>query len=599
MTARRHGKLSLLCLVASSALAQTSPRELAQSVVQKWSEGPRTAFEALYPFQAGRNERQMSVSRRFPRVPGLAEAIRSNAHQATLLISGHPTYGNSGEDTFLGFEFSGLYEAAPDAGVWKLTRKIPLDDMGEIHSQDIRLQVRIGHGIDVEDRLRVRVKTQNGFAARLNHGASIAGVLASGKEARHSFGGGLLWIDLPPGDSTVTLRYSIEVETAPRDPNSGFFGADYGHVRNQYLWAPALGFESVHDAADFHIEARLPAAYRLTTSLPQTERVEGRERIVEGKSVVRTNTLTLGYDRDWQPHLETAGGVRLEMFITPSFPLTPEQLIAEFRKDDALFAARFGEPAGGYTAIVQLRGNPAHSFHSNQASFAAATYPLLPDRESATAILGHEIAHAWTEGSGPAAAFLREGWARYAESLVFEHDFGTAGADAFRKKRAEYYFKSLDGKAPMWNASSSWDLTYEKGLWVFHMLEEIAGPRKFNAAMALYSKRSLAGESTWETLADCFDRQNVPEFHAREFLLPWLKESSAPRLEAHAEGNKVRVTQQGPIYVLPLTVEAVVAGSPARRTLWMRDASTEIVFGGAVSSVKLDPDGQLLLKNAF
>ena len=592
-------KLALLCLVASAALAQTSPQELAQSVAQKWNDGPRTTFEALYPFQPGRDERQMGVSRKFTRVLGLAEAIRSDAHHATLLISGYPSYGTSGEDTFLGFAFSGLYEAAPDTGVWKLTRKMPLDDVGEILLQDVRVKVRTGHGIDVEDRLRVGVKTMNGFAARLNHGASITNVLANGKEMRHSFGGGLLWIDLPQGESGVTLRYSIEVETAPRDPNSGFFGGDYGHVRNQYFWAPAFGFDSANDAADFHLEARLPAAYRLTTSLPQTERVEGGERIVEGKSVLRTNTLTLGYDREWQPHLETAGGVRLELFVTPSFPLTPEQLITEFRKDHALFAARFGEPGGGYTAIVQLRGNPQQSFHSNQASFAAATYPLLPGREDAVATLGHEIAHAWTEGSGPAATFLREGWARYAESLVFEHDFGTEGADAFRKKRAEYYFKVFDGKAPMWNAPGSWDLSYEKGLWIFHMLEEIAGAQKFNAAVTLYSKRSLAGESTWETLADCFDRQNILEFHAREFLLPWLKESSAPRLEAHAEGNKVVVTQRGPLYALPLTVEAVVAGSPVRRTLWIRDASTEIVFGGEVSSVKLDPDGWLLLKNAF
>jgi hypothetical protein len=463
----------------------------------------------------------------------------------------------------------------------------------------LRVKLRIGHGLDIEDHLRVRTRTSNGFAARLNRGASIQNVIAAGGEMRHSFGGGLLWVDLPQGESELTLLYSIEVETAPPDPNSGFFGEDYGHVRNQYLWAPAFGFDSANDAADFHIVTRLPAAYRLTTSLPQTERVEEGERIVEGKSTLRTNMLTLGYDREWQPHVVAAGGVSLDLFVTRSFPLRPEQLIAEFRKDYSLFAARFGEPAGGYTAIVQLRGNPGQSFHSNHASFVAATYPLLPDRENATATLGHEIAHAWTEGSGPAATFLREGWARYAESLVFENDFGPGGADAFRNARAKYYFKAFDGKAPMWNAPGHWDLSYEKGLWVFHMLAEISGPQKFNAAMTLYSKRSLAGESTWETLADCFDRQNIPEFHAREFLLPWLKESSAPRLEAQIEGSKVIVAQKGPLYVLPLTVEAVVAGSRVRRTLWIRDASTEFAFAGEVSSVKIDPDRRLLLTGAF
>src|SRR5262249_35364692 len=163
-------------------------------------------------------------------------------------------------------------------------------------------------------------------------------------------------------------------------------------------------------------------------------------------------------------------------------------LIAEFRKDYPLFAARFGEPGGGYTAIVQLRGNPEHSFHSNQGVFAAATDTVLPDQKNASAILGHEIAHAWTEGSGPAATFLREGWATYGESLVFEHDFGPEGADAFRKAHAQYYFRAWDAKWPMWNAPGAWNLTYDKGLWVFHMLEGIAGAQKFNAAMTLYKK---------------------------------------------------------------------------------------------------------------
>jgi hypothetical protein len=59
------------------------------------------------------------------------------------------------------------------------------------------------------------------------------------------------------------------------------------------------------------------------------------------------------------------------------------------------------------------------------------------------------------------------------------------------------------------------------------------------------------------------------------------------------------VAQKGPLYVLPLTVEAVVAGSRVRRTLWIRDASTEFAFAGEVSSVKIDPDRRLLLTGAF
>jgi hypothetical protein len=61
----------------------------------------------------------------------------------------------------------------------------------------------------------------------------------------------------------------------------------------------------------------------------------------------------------------------------------------------------------------------------------------------------------------------------------------------------------------------------------------------------------------------------------------------------------VIVAQKGPFYLPPLTVETVVAGSLVRRTLWVRDASTEFAFVGAASSVKIDPDRRLLLTGAF
>jgi hypothetical protein len=39
--------------------------------------------------------------------------------------------------------------------------------------QDLKVSLRPRHGVDVEDRLRVRVKGSHGFAARLNHRANI------------------------------------------------------------------------------------------------------------------------------------------------------------------------------------------------------------------------------------------------------------------------------------------------------------------------------------------------------------------------------------------------------------------------------------------
>ena len=165
----------------------------------------------------------------------------------------------------------------------------------------------------------MRVKGANGFAARLNHRANLRLVRAGAREVRHQFGGGLLWVDLPEGEAELTIAFSLEVEHAPRDPNSGCFTENFGHIRNQYFWHPMFGFNSTGDQADFQLLVRIPKEYSLTTSLPQTEHIEGTERVVEARSVQHTFALTLAYDREWKVLNEKAGDVRLELFVTPAF----------------------------------------------------------------------------------------------------------------------------------------------------------------------------------------------------------------------------------------------------------------------------------------
>jgi hypothetical protein len=88
----------------------------------------------------------------------------------------------------------------------------------------------------------------------------------------------------PPGEIELTITYSIAVEEGPNETNSGCFLRNAGHVRNQYFWNPFFDFSSAGDQAEFKIQARIPKEYKLSTSLPQTERIEGAERVVDGKT---------------------------------------------------------------------------------------------------------------------------------------------------------------------------------------------------------------------------------------------------------------------------------------------------------------------------
>jgi hypothetical protein len=569
-------RIGALAMLVECAWAQGSAQELASAAVQRWSkEQP-------------------------DRTKGLSNVIRTDGQRAVLLLSGVPLTGNSGDDTILGIGFSGVYEAQAEGGRWTLGRRIPLEELGQILAHRLKVSVRPGRGVDVEDRMRIRVKGNDGFAARLNHKSILQPVKTGAGETRHHFGGGLLWVDIPPGETELALSYSLEVENDPKGANSGCFWQKAGHIRNQYFWHPYFDFGNPGDQAEFQVEAHIPMEYGLTTSLPQAERVEGEERIVQGKTVQPTMALTLAYDREWKILNENVDGVRLELLVTPDMRPEAAAIQQEFRRVNSLLAGRFGPLKSKYFAVVQARADEGNNWHfsSNQAVFAAGSPGLLTlnNEKVPAAPFSHEVSHQWTQGAGPAANLLREGWATYVESLMLEHEFGPDTARSFWSWHALAYFMQYDGKANLLEDENNAGIAYFKGPWLFRMLEEAVGSEAFQKAMADFSRRSLAGAATWEVLAECFQEQKAADFDARAFLLPWLKEKSAPHLTAQVDGRNVTIRQSEPYFILPVTVEATTPQGAERHRVWVRSSETAVRFAGDASSVRVDPDQLLLLR---
>jgi hypothetical protein len=577
--------------------AQTTPLALARTVVERWAAGSAAEFGAVCPFREAREAFSEAEGDRDARLPGLAEVVQSSSDRAVLLISGVPRTLNSGDATIAGRGFSGVYEARSEGGVWKLSARVPLESMGQIVSHRMVVTVRPGSGIAVEDRMRIRVKGSQGFAARLNHAAKVEAVVGSEK---HFFGGGLLWADLPAGETELTLKYSIEVEHGPDGTNSGSFVERSGHVRNQYFWHPFFDFNSSGDLADFDVEIRIPKEFRATTSLEQTERVEGAERVIHAKTSRPTFALTLVYDRDWNVESASLGQVRLETFLTPQFRPDAEVVRNEFRTVYALLSERFGPLPDRYFAVVEARsikGGNAWRFASNQIVVAAGLPRMVSYKMYLPgAPLGHEIGHFWTHGAGPAATFLQEGWAVYVESLILGKEFGEETVRLFWKNHADEYFRLFEGNASLMEDANNAGVTYAKGAWVFRMIEEAMEAENFQKGMAEFSRQSLAKPSGWEVLAECMQHYAPEGFDARAFLAPWLLEKRAPRLTVVTKGAEVTIRQDGPLFVLPVTVEATTARGAERKRIWIRAAETAIAFSGDVLRAEVDPAGELLLR---
>jgi hypothetical protein len=170
------------------------------------------------------------------RAAGLANVIRASERHAVLLISGVPLLPNSGDAAAVGAGFSGVYKARAESGAWKLHSRIPLENLGRRLAHDIVVSVLPASGVTVEDRMRIQVNGRDGFALRLNHAAKIEIIRVASREPAHLFGGGPLWVELPEGETELTIRYSIEVEKGPQDTNSGCFLENAGpYTRSVFL----------------------------------------------------------------------------------------------------------------------------------------------------------------------------------------------------------------------------------------------------------------------------------------------------------------------------------------------------------------------------
>jgi len=80
----------------------------------------------VYPLREGRDAFSQAVRSQFVRMPGLTNVIRRHSGSTVLLISGVPLFFNSGDETILGRNFSGAYEAREEHRHWKLVARVPL-----------------------------------------------------------------------------------------------------------------------------------------------------------------------------------------------------------------------------------------------------------------------------------------------------------------------------------------------------------------------------------------------------------------------------------------------------------------------------------------
>jgi hypothetical protein len=632
---------------ASSASAQTAatlgaptPDSLGRLVMSRFANATPDAFDSVYVDPLGRDVVRTAVQQRSLRRADLQRVVWQGPDRAVLLLTGtvyparerpQPLDAAAGSDeTNRVRRFSGFYEAIRTNDAWRLGRQLPLDSLNYIRAQAIHVNLTPGKGLEAIDTLTLDIGSPYGFAARFNNAARISSMALDGKPVAYEFGGGVFWFDAKPKRGARLVLESTLVESRiagagpPRDSSRATATADstpaFGAYHNTDAWLPFFNYDSGNSFAHLTATVRVPAAYRLTTSVPQTEVVKDGVRTVAARSGHPQFLLALAYDRDWRVQSSTVatpiGPVRVETFLTPDFRFTHDSLAKVAARVYAVLGRRFGEPQAPtrYVAMVANRalGRGGFSVRMNNLVVGGSGATRLDDAVLAPSyVLAHETAHGWTmNASSFAANMLQEGWATFAEGTLLGDVYGKDVERAFwERQRASYMtgldrsgFAGFEGRQSILGNPDNGRIHYVKGSWVFRSLEHTLGDR-FDRGIRDYVAIRRDGKAAGyhefiASMSRAAGRDMSP------FILPWLEGKYIPDVEARVDGSRVIVTQNQPDVLFELPLDLVLTttdGKAAQRRVNLRHRADTLDVRdlGSVSGVRVDPDHYFLLQRHF
>lgn len=611
-----------------------SPDSLLHLVLARFATGTPEAFDSIYPDPLGRVVVQGAAQRKQLRTPGLGRVLWSDASRAVLLITGtvhegHATGIETGSDeTNRVRRLSGLYEARRSGNAWMLVRQIPFDTLNYIRAHVLHVDIEPGRLSRIVDTLTIDAGSPYGFATRINNATELQLVRLDGKRVKYAFGGGVLWIDTrgrKPGPSRLVLAYTIPAEHEAkattgdsanvRPSTSPDTLPAYGAMNNTDAWHPFFNYDSGNDFSQLTVTVRIPAQYRLTTSVPQTETVRNGIRTIHGTSIHPQFLLALLYDRDWTPVTQKVNGgeFTLETFFAPGFHFSPDTIANTAAFVYRVLVPRFGEPQAPsrYLAVVEDRqlGHSGWQVRMNNAVISGDSALMLDEPALGPSFaFAHEVSHGWTmNSSGLAANFLQEGWATFCESLVLGAKYGADMERAFWERMRTSYVTGLDragflggfeGKQSILDNPDNGRIHYSKGSWILHELDYVLGDSTFDRGMRAFISTNGQGPHGYpEFIADM---SNAAGRDLTSFVMPWLSGKYIPDVEARVEGSSLVVTQAQPdvLFDLPLDVAIVAGADTTRKTVHLATRADTVPLdnAGAVTRVLVDPDHHFLLR---
>jgi hypothetical protein len=631
-TSRALARLLLACMPGiahaqqpspgtSVTVGAPSPDSLGRLVLSRFAAGTQESFDSVYPDRLGRGLLLTASQRHLVRHGALERVLWSDARRAVLLLTGTIRPSAKGDSSAAGVDagsdetnralrFSGLYEAEMSGARWMLVRRLPFDTANFIRAQNIHVAVTPGRGIVVTDTLTIDVGSPYGFIARLNSAVQLTHVQLDGKTVTPLFGGGMFRIAMSPRDhARLVMRYTLADDRGK---------SAYGSYYNSDVWHPYFTHESGRDLALINVTVKLPAAYRVSTSLPQTESVRGGVRTVIGHSMHPQFSLAVVFNRYWKVVSSTLpDGTRFQSFLSPRFRFSHDTLAKVIGRVYRVIGGRFGEPEAPshYVAVVEddlIAGDGIAVRIDNGVISGSNATRLAEPIVGPSYVLAHETSHGWTmNSSGYAVGMLQEGWATFAEGLMLRDVYGAETERQFWERQRTGYMNGLDrGGMPGDSAARQSILAnpdsrgnqYYTGSWIFRTLSFVLGDSTFDRGMRAFIGHAGKGPNDHLEFIAAMSRAAGRDMTG--FIMPWLIAGYIPDVDARLDGRHVVITQSQPgmLFDLPLDVALTTRSGttvPQHVHLTQRADTLDVSGTDTIVDVRVDPEHHFLLKRHY
>ena len=231
-------------------------------------------------------------------------------------------------------------------------------------------------------------------------------------------------------------------------------------------------------------------------------------------------------------------------------------------------------------------------------------------------VIIHEVAHQWfgncvTEYDWD-DVWLSEGFATYFTLMFREHAYGrddfVKGLKDAKKRVFNFYEKNKNASVVHDNLKDmkdvlSYDLQYQKGAWVLHMLRNYVGEDNFRDGIRNYYKKYFNSNTNTEEFK--IEMEKVSGIDLDKFFDQWLYKGGIIKLDVewdynekskNIEFNITQVQNDGYLFEMPLDIEILGDNNSNTSTIRLDKKSGKyLVYSeNKPKEIKLDPYTKLL-----